>query len=453
MQMLLCESIIRTILRTAYHNRRVLVNYVTSQTEIPSWDLFLLTMPDLRKKYWQALVALHRELVPNHIGSQDLYVKLWELFKEVIINADDYQTRDSLDKKLAEFCELVKKPLQTFDIIYHIKNFDVGNSRFDLGNIEIFKMTSHYLYELGLSEGASVIQDKIFEEWVGRSVAKTEVDVPEIDRAYESGFSKVNSVLDVVRLIGVRERLARLDDEMFLWELGESIAIPRIKPQKGTLLSTSYHRGFRPLIVPMNSTIQKGLENQSIWQYVLNGNLPDDINTRVLRATKWISHAVTSSSLDYKLVDLNTALEILLLPNHKSGRKGELIALRQVLIGRGTSYVPEAILYMYEKRSNIIHSGTLEITSYSAYWHLLICCLDVIRNIVSLSRQNPSINTLEGLIRVVETTESLRDFIKHCEIGIYNGQGISDIRKAAKERSTEIEKGTKKGNSSSPRLA
>ncbi|MBM2825436.1 MAG: hypothetical protein HW402_1100, partial [Dehalococcoidales bacterium] len=304
--MLLCESIIRTLVRTTHQNHRDIVNYITSQTEMPSWDFFLPTMPDLRKKYWQTFAALHRELVPNHISSQDLYVKLWELFKEVTTNGGAYKTRESLDKKLAEFCELVKKPLQTFDIIYHIKNFDAGNGKFSLGNIEIFKLTRDYLNKLGLNEGASEVQDTIFEEWVDRSIAKTEIDASEIDRAYESGFSKVNSVLDVVRLIGVRERLARLVDEMFLWELGESIVIPRVKPQEGTSLSISSRRGFRPRVVPMDSTINKGLENHGIWQYVLNGNLPDDINTRVLRATKWISHAVTSSSLDHKLVDLST---------------------------------------------------------------------------------------------------------------------------------------------------
>jgi len=107
----------------------------------------------------------------------------------------------------------------------------------------------------------------------------------------------------------------------------------------------------------MDKAISKGLGEHKSWQYLLDGNLPKDIDTRITKAMKWISHAITSSSLDHKLVDLCTALEILLLPGHKSGTKSELVALRQVLVGRGTSYTPEAILYLYNKRSNIIHSG------------------------------------------------------------------------------------------------
>ena len=431
---LLCWNEMKTLLRSVinYPNRKALVEYVNSQDSIPSWHLFLITMPELRRKYWRALIALHRELVPNHISSEDIYVKLWQLFKEVVLNTNIYQTIQSLEQKLSEFCEEVKKPLQIFDIMYEIKNFDVGDGSFRLGNVEIFKITKDYLHKLGLKIGVSLIEDKILEEWVGRPVAKTEVSVSDISRAHESGIPVVAGVLNTIRLAAVRERIGRLDDEMFLWELGDSVNIPRVKPESGTLLSTSYHRGFRPLIVPMGKAISKGVGEHKSWQYLLDGNLPEDINTRITRAMKWISHAVTSSSLDHKLVDLCTALEILLLPGHKSGTKGELVALRQVLVGRGTSYVPEAILYLYEKRSNIIHSGTLEITSYSDYWHLLICCLQVLRNIASLSKQNPSVQKLKDLLKIVENTETLQDFVERCDLGIYDGDGIDKIKKVAK---------------------
>ena len=433
---LLCQNEVKTLLRSAisFKNRKALVDYVNSQDSTPSWDSFLITMPELRRKYWKTLIALHRELVPNHISLEGIYTELWQLFREVVLNTSRYQTRQDLNQKLSEFSEEVKKPLYVFDIIYEIKNFNVADSSFSLGNVEIFKLTKECLRKLGLNMGVSVLKDKIFEGWLGRSVAKTEVSVSDINRAYESGISIVNSVLNTIRLAAVRERIGGLHDEMFLWELGESFSIPRVKPERGTVLSESHHRGFRPLILPMDKTISKGLEDQTTWQYVLDGNLPDDINTRITKAMKWISHAVTASSFDYKLVDLCTALEIMLLPDYKSGTKGELIALRQILIGRGMSYVPEAILYLYEKRSNIVHSGTLEITSHSDYWHLLICCLQVLSNIVSLSRQNPSMQRLRDLFKKVENAETLQHFIKLCNLGIYNGEGIHKIKKVAEEQ-------------------
>ena len=442
MPTLLCRKEIKALLRSAitYPNRKTLAEYIDSQESIPNWDRFLIQMPELRGKYWQAFIALHRELVPHHISSEDIYMKLWQLFKEVVLNTNRYQTRQNLDQKLSEFCKEVKKPLQIFDIIYEIKNFDVGSGSFSLGNVEVFKLTKDYLDKLGLKVSVSVLKDKMLEEWVGKSVAKTVVSASDIKKAYESGISIVNSILNTIRLAAVRETMARLDDDMFLWELGASISIPRVKPKSGTLLSISYDRD-RPLIVPMNQTISKGLEDQKSWQYVLDGNLPEDINARITKAMKWISHAVTSSSLDYKLVDLCTALEIMLLPDPDSRPKGGLISLRQVLVGRGTSYAPQGVLYLYNKRSNIISGGTLEITSYSDYWNLLICCLQVLSDIVNLSKQNPSTQKLIDLLKIVENVETLQDFVKRYERGICNVHGIDKIKKAAKNRLRELQKG------------
>lgn len=440
MPQLVCQHIVKKLLKTAinYQNHESLITYINTETDTPSSDSFFITMPELRQKYLQALGALQEELVPNHISVQDLYVSLWNMFKEVALNASHYHTIANLDERIAGFGQEVKKPLLTFYIIYEIKNFDAGKGRFNLGVVEVFKLTSKDLQSLGLKTGVTDMEDNIFEEWVGRSVAKLEVNVSNIDRAYESGLTEANDALNIIRLVAVRKRLSPHDDEMFLWELDRSIIIPKVKPKKGIALMTSHYRGFRPLILPMDNIILKGFEEHDTWQYLIDGKLPEDINTRVMKAIGWISNAVTSSKLDYKLVYLCTALEILLLPNHKSGTKGELIALRQVLVGRGTSYVPEAILYLYVKRSNIIHSGTLEITSKSDYWHLLICCFQVLGNIISISRQHPDIHTLEDLIGVVETAESLQDFIRHCDVGIYDGRGIQDIKSAATKRLAEI---------------
>ena len=107
-----------------YQNRQSLVEYINALTSVSDWDLLLWTFPELKEKYRQALVALHRELVPNYISVQDIYSKLWELFKEIALNANQYQIKINLDGKLSEFCSGVKKPLTTYDILYEIKNFD-----------------------------------------------------------------------------------------------------------------------------------------------------------------------------------------------------------------------------------------------------------------------------------------------------------------------------------------
>lgn len=435
---LISKSIVKDLLKAgiSYEDQKGLTNYLKSQDTAPYWGILLVTISQsqLRKKYAKAMTALHNELVPNYISADGLYSSVWNLFKEVVLNKSVYQTSSNLDVKISEFCREVKKPLNAFDVVHEIRNFDVGSQHFNLGNVEVFKLTSDYLRSLGLNEETSAMQANMFSRWVGRSVAKVEVSASEIDRAYESGIIKVNSILNVVRVTTVWERLSQLHDEMFLWELGERLAIPKVKPKRGTLWGVSHHRGYRPLIIPMGDSIAKGLENKKGWKYILDGNLPEDINRRIIRAIEWISHSITAYSLDYKLVDLCTALEILLLPNHKEGLKGGLIALRQVLVGQGSFNSPTGLLYWYDKRSNIIHTGALEVTSYSDYWHLLICCLEVVQNIVRLSRQYPHIQELEQLLSVVENKETLEDFIRHCDQGMFKGRKINAIKKAAEEQ-------------------
>ena len=241
MPVLECQNLIRKLLRAvlSYQARDKLTNYVNSQEEMPTWDLFLITMPDLREKYWKAFVALHRELVPNYMSAQDVYVKLWELFREVTLNGNYYQSKVNLDSKLIEFCQSVKKPLQTVDIIYEIKNLDIGTTKFNLSNVEVSKVTTEYLESLAFRAGISPLQDRVLEKWVGKSVAKLEVNVSDIDRAYESGSAVVNTVVDVMKLAAVTQELSKLIGAMFLWELGEGMAIARVKPQNGSWLITT----------------------------------------------------------------------------------------------------------------------------------------------------------------------------------------------------------------------
>lgn len=444
-----CKVTIRKLMRSVitYQNREKVIEYINASTSMPDWSLLLWPFPKLREKYRQSLIALHRELVPNHISVEDMHSKLWELFKEIALNFSQYQITNNLNQKLSEFCDEVKKSLTTYDIIYEIKNFDVGDSSFTFGNIELFKLSAERLTDMGLIKDASVVEDSVFNKWVGKSVIKTEVSISGLDRAHESGLNIISDILDTIRLIAVWGRLDKPDDEMFLWEIGQSMTIPKVVHYEGTTVGTSYHRGFRPFIIPMDKAINKGLEDQKTFGLLLEGEFPEDIKTRIFKAVKWISNAVTSSNIDYKVVYLCTVLEILLLPDHTKGLKGEWIALRQVLLGRGSYHNPIGILNQYKRRSNIIHSGTLEITNYLSYWHLLICCFQVLHNIINLSKHNPKVQKLKDLLEIVENAETLQHFIHNCDLGIFYGDGINEIKETAQSRLKQMQGELLSGNS------
>ena len=359
---------------------------------------------------------------------QDLYPKLWKLFREVVLNKAEFHSAVKLQEKIDDFSTEVKRPLIAFDVIYEIRNFSVSAQHFTIGNVEVFNLTDEYLQSLDL------MQTEVFSNWEGKFVAKVEVNASDTGGANDLGKTVVSTALNVLRLGVRKEFISRSSDSLFLWELGNSIVIPKVKPKERILFSVFDNSELYPFMADLGNTIGTLLEDKSIWRFILDAKLPEDINRRIIRAIEWISHSITSKSLDYKLVDLCTALEIMLLPNHKRRLKGELIALRQVLIGQGSSYSPAGILYLYEKRSNIIHSGALEITNYLDYWHLLICCLQVLESIVRLSQRYPDQWEMKDLLSIVENKETLENFIRYCELGMYEGKEINKIKKAAEGR-------------------
>jgi hypothetical protein len=434
MPQLICQSVVKELLRAGIrYQGDSLAKYLGSQSQAPIWDITLVRNPEIREKFWQAMVELQKELVPHHIGMQVLHGKLWGLFREVVLNKAAFQSGANLQNKIDDFSKEVKKPLMAFDVIYEIKNFDIGDKNFNLGDVEIFKLTSDHLRGLVFSEEASSVQTSMVNEWVGRSVAMVEVNAADTDGANILGNIEVNNALNVLRLAVRKEFISRSSDSLFLWALGDSIVIPKIKPRKGVLFSLFDNREFYPFKADLGNMIVKLLEDKSIWRFILGAKLPEDINIRIRRAIEWISHSITVSNLDYKLVNLCTALEILLLPDHQNGRKGEPIALRQVLVGRNVYCNPTAILYLYEKRCSIIHGGYFGITSFSDYRYLLACCFLVLEGIVRLSQKNPHIHNLRELLGIAENRETLEKFIEHCKLGIHEGKGINKIKKVAED--------------------
>ena len=406
--------------------------YLSEPSGVPSWNILFVSMPLLRKRFWKTLVILHKELVPKYISAEALYEEIWELLKDIVLNKESYQDSIALNNKLSSFYHAIKKTLSLFTVIYHIKYLDVGEKYFQLRNIEVYKLTGDYLQSTRLTHGINQGGSYIFDKWEGRSIAKIEIAAVDTDRAIDTGRKEVEIVLDLLKLIARSAKLSNTFDILFRWEIAEVLVITKQSVKRTSLISRQFG-DHHAVTVDMGNSIDNELKDNDFWMTIVEGALPEDIHKRVIKATHWISKAIMMNDidLDYKLVMLCTALEIMLLPSYKSGNKGELIALRQLLLGRSNYYNPTGILHLYNIRSDVIHEGNVDITSRSDYWNLLICCMQVLKNIVTLSRQYPDIITLNDLIAKVQDQETLDHFIDNCKIGMFEGKDIRDIQKVA----------------------
>ena len=181
----------------------------------------------------------------------------------------------------------------------------------------------------------------------------------------------------------------------------------------------------------LSETVTSGLDALPVAD-LLGSALPRDIRERLLRAVMWISHRVTHEGHDHKIVDLCTALEVMLLPNYRGGGKGDLIAVRYYLLGGHLN--PTAIRGFYSLRSSVVHGAEVDIVGALDTWNLRSESYTVLNRLIQRAKRNPDVTTLEGLVAATESPEQLTELIERCGKGIYEGTGIRAIRKAAESR-------------------
>ena len=222
-------------------------------------------------------------------------------------------------------------------------------------------------------------------------------------------------------------------DELLQWELSGHCFVRPVAPGgSGDWLRNS-HRPFGPLVIDLGEAIRKGFQQLRLER--LDG-LSDDIRQRVQRSLYWIAHSASHASDDHRLVDFMTAMEILLLPEERLGNKGATIALRYWLIGGSLN--PPAVKRMYDLRNEVVHGGQLPIVGQLDAWHTRLTCCEAVGLIVAAAAERPEVSTLGELIGGLETADSLEQFIKRAEQGIYEGTSLPQIVDEAKRRLKRI---------------
>jgi len=413
MEQLACRDTIKRLLEKLLQDvEPERLSTIGRQKELPPPAILSnLVGEPLARIYWHVLGEISRELVPQHWEQSEVSDAFWALFRDVAANSAGYCYSGRLKKRLDKFTQDVKKLLYPFEVAYFIDNLDLGSQVFSIGTVRFFTMDDNEAIPWGLTEdnpAASHMRADIMHY----PVAAVEVQAADHRRALETGLAQVISSMDLLRLAGVRGVISAFDDRLFLWRLNRRAITRQITPNQPSITYHWEHR-FRPVITEMGSHVKKGLDPQvSNLQAIANEELPDEISRHLERAINWISSSITRERLDDKVVDLCTALEVLLLPNYRGGKKGHVIALRHRLIGG--DWNPIGILTLYNLRSDIVHGSGLSVSQYLDYWHLLVICFITLDKLVKLTKRNPMVQNLKDLVAIVETRdnwERVMDFL------------------------------------------
>jgi len=393
-------------------------------------DLYFLLGKQTAGLYVQAMNELRIELVPSRAKDEEVIKALWELFDEVVSNPTAYLGKDKLRERLNEFEQLWEAPLTRFRIAYSVDYLDLGAAVISIGPVTFRTAGKDTLAEWGI--------DAMTKSWsaddprVGsRSIAYTQVEAAHHRLAFDTGKPLVLDAISILQLAALKGLENRAEpDQLLQWRLnGHSVVRAADSEVKG--YSVDYHRPFRPSVMDLSKTVTSGLDSLAVNDLLISA-LPSDIRERLLRGVQWISHSVTHEGHDHKLVDLCTSLEVMLLPNYRGGKKGELIAVRYNLFGGALN--PAAVKEFYDLRSAVVHGAAVNIVGALDTWHVRLLCHTVLDRLIQEAKSNPKITTLEQLIMAKESPVRLADFINRCKTGIYDGTGISAIRKVAESR-------------------
>ena len=403
----------------------------------PEFDFTVLSLwlgSSLAADLLSVLNDIRQELVPQHAEDRDVVNAFWdELVCEVAGNPKFYlEYPDGLDDVVNKFGDCWKKPLSEFEVAYGISYLDVGQEPITLFGVEFFVPTDEALSQRDMSK------DEV-ARWGGEgtlTLAVVRVEAASGSIAFEAGRDQVANAVNLLKVSALRGVAARNPtDELLQWNLsGKYFVRPVSAGETSHPSLLGYHRQFRPLVSDLGGNIRKGI---SALRLDLLSDLPENIRERVLRSAYWIAHSAAHEADDHKIVDLCTALEILLLPEERSVReKGNVIALRYNLLGGDLT--PSAVKWMYDRRNEVVHGNPLPVVGPLDTWHLRLVCYTTVDRIVGASVQRPDLMTLQDLIVSVETKEKLTTFLKLAKMGIYEGPFLERLVGAAQGKLKQL---------------
>ena len=376
-----------------------------------------------------ALNELRLELVPRYADDTRLVYAFWDdLVCEAAANPHLYLEQPQAPVDLVDqFGDRWKGPLAKYEAVYGIDYLEVGQHPITLLGVEFFAP----------SDGALAKRRISVPDWWELSdgeegtftLARVEVEAAFDTAAVEEGRRRVVDAIALMRgaaLCGVAGKT--LDDDYFRWKLSGHCVVRQVAPEPAEW-DGRFCRYSKPLIVDLGHHIRQGIAELRLE---LLSNLPEDIRDRVFRSLEWLAHSVTEEADDHKVVDLCTALEILLLPDGREVKnKGTVIALRYNLLAGDANPNPK---WLYDRRNDVVHGNQLPVVGPMHTFDLRLVCYKTIELIVRSSGGRPDLPTLQEMIANLETKERLEAFLDLAKGRESTRSLLPDLVKEAKRK-------------------
>jgi hypothetical protein len=349
--------------------------------------------------------GLRSEVALEYLKDQELHDALWYLLCDVTISRDKYLDNTILKNRVEAFCNQIFKPIDDYEVIHLLRNFNVNSGQLSLWGFTIRHFAVEDLIALGFDK------DHIGEDTFLASFSNCTALIIREKGNNPTFIEDRSRALALYYLRQLRMYLSYsplLRDEHLLFEI-QGLAL--IRNLKTNQIICSGRAIRRPLNTFYNENLSRFLDHGSDHYNAILKYSPR-MKAVVDRAIHWFGTAIEQETFDQKIIALSTFLEVL-LTQKDDGRKGEAITYRMALLNSiaGAYFVdPMRILWLYEIRSSIIHGSTINCATSIDYQTLLMTCQTTLSSFIKLVGKW-NIKKPSELIKFLETSDESSRFM------------------------------------------
>ncbi|MDP2920713.1 MAG: HEPN domain-containing protein [Dehalococcoidia bacterium] len=338
--------------------------------------------------YHHGLAQLRDEPELEYLSNDELDAHLGHLTSEMFLGSSLLKDDKRLNSLLKSFENRILKPLENYEVIIPILDLKLGGLPIEIAGIKLYDMTVEDAAAMGIEEGKPSCHPW-FEALVGHTTALVSSRGNDPEKVVERARGKLRTALNLLRLALVdhttRIILWKIHDSQLMFKDGEYYLIRKEQDVSPSDTHMGWQLGsYRTNILTVDDKIYKQAEelNRFTQGLFVTQVIQGDIREHLVRAIEWIGSSIRRETNDDKMVDLCVALETL-LATKQDGRKGELIALRSMLLClhlKKPWFDPGFLLYLYDKRSGIVHGSRRGICTASDNSKGMMIAIEVFRD-------------------------------------------------------------------------
>lgn len=392
------------------------------------------------KLYHEALASLIQEPELEHLTDREIRDQLWILLSDFHLNAKTLSKSDARLARIRKFEDRVLKPHSDVMVMIPVLHLELHETEITVGDVRFIRLNTK-TFEFSRGKKGS-FQRTIFGPHISRTVALTTVSGFAPKKIADRARAKIAPTLDAMRVSYVQ--IPVIHDEQALIRLsGDYLFVaPGKAPSRFKPLTGGWKREYGALPLGIDQELANAAsETLDDLARLFGASLPVEIRASLLRALSWISISLVRDNWDDQLLNLCTAMEIM-LSRDSERQKSEPLSVRTLLLAAALDrnelvLYPVEFLWLYDKRSDLVHGGPRGEVQKKDVHRLRRLAVRTLMDMILLTEQNPCAIATDDVINLIETEEGFHKLDRH--LAEWSGPGPKRLEHYLQKRGSPIQ--------------